>query len=104
MAFNGNEGEMMNPDQAKTWINNYQKADPKAVKAEFFGFKKLSELLGQTNAIGIRIYYAKDDAGVSRLVIVAVTPDEKNIAPIDGTAQGMVLENGYPCPPYCPPM
>jgi hypothetical protein len=103
MAFNGNEGEMIDPALAQRWIDNYAKGvSPGAIKAEFFGFRRLSELLGQGTAIGLRIYYAKDDAGVNKLVVVAVTPEEKNIAPIDGTTSaGKVLENGTPCPPYC---
>jgi hypothetical protein len=105
MAFTGDEGEMIDPTLAQTWIDNYAKGvDAKAVKSEFFGFRRFSELLGQGKAIGIRIYYAKDDAGTSKLVLVAVTPEEANIAKIDGSQSlGMVLDSGFPCPPYCPP-
>lgn len=103
MAFTGDEGEMIDPAIAQRWIDNYQKsAGPSDIKGEFFGFRRLSELLGQGEAIGIRVYYAKDDAGVNRLVLVAVTPTEANIAKIDGSKLGgMVLENGMMCPPYC---
>lgn len=103
MAFNGNEGEMIDPAVAQRWIDNYNKeAKPGAIKGEFFGFRKLSELLGQGEAIGVRIYYGKDDAGTSKLILVAVTPGEKNIAKIDGSKEvGMVLDTGFPCPPYC---
>lgn len=103
MAFTGNEGEMIDPNLAQRWIDNYQKTiSPTEVKAEFFGFRKINELMAQGEAIGVRIYYAKDDNGVSKLVLVAVTPEEKNIGPIDGSKQdGKVLEFGYPCPPYC---
>lgn len=105
MAFTGNEGEMIDPATAQKWIDNYQKnLAPGGVKAEFFGFRKLSELVGQGDAIGIRIYYAKGDNGESKLILVAVTQQEANIARIDGgKATGMVLDNGAPCPPYCPP-
>jgi hypothetical protein len=103
MAFTGDEGEMIDPALAQKWIDNYQKsAGPKAMKGEFYGFRRLSELLGQGAAIGIRIYYAQDDAGVQKLVLVAVTPEEKNIAKIDGSsAPGFVLDKGSGCPPYC---
>jgi hypothetical protein len=103
MAFTGDEGEMIDPALAQQWIDNYQKgAGPGSIKGEFFGFRRLSELLGQGEAIGVRIYYAKNDAGEDRLVLVAVTPSEKNIAKIDGSkVGGMVLEAGNPCPPYC---
>jgi len=103
MAFTGNEGEMIDPTLAQQWIDNYAKSvTPDATKAVFFGFRKLSELLGQGTAIGVRIYFAKDDAGVDRLVLVAVTPEEQNIAKIDGSKSfGMVLDEGMRCPPYC---
>ena len=103
MAFTGDEGEMIDPKLAQQWINNYAKsAQPGEIKAEFFGFRRLAELLGQGKAIGVRIYYAKDDSGVNKLVLVAVSAEEKNLAPIDGTtSSGLVLEMGGGCPPYC---
>lgn len=103
MAFTGDEGEMIDPKVAQQWIDNYAKsAGPGAIKAEFFGFRKLSELLAQDQALGVRIYFAKDDAGVNKLVIVAASAEQKNLAPIDGTTSaGLVLEMGGACPPYC---
>jgi len=103
MAFTGDEGKMIDPTLAQQWIDNYQKsAGPDAIHGEFFGFRRLSELIGQGNAIGIRIYYAKDDAGVQRLILVAVSPNEDNIAKIQGSSvQGLVLDHGMNCPPYC---
>jgi hypothetical protein len=103
MAFTGNEGEMIDPAIAQKWMDNYQqKAGPGAIKGHFFGFRKLNELMMQGEAIGVRIYYAKDDKGVDKLVLVAVTPGEANIAKVDGSKSvGLVLDNAYPCPPYC---
>lgn len=105
MAFTGDEGEMIDPALAQKWIENYQKSvGPTGVRAEFVGFRKLNELMSQENAIGVRIYYAKDDAGTSKVVLVAVTAEEANIAKIDGSKTvGLVLDNTRPCPPYCPP-
>lgn len=104
MAFTGDEGKMIDPQVAQKWIDNYQKeAGPSAINAEFFGFRRLSELLGQDKAIGIRIYYAKDDDGKQRLVVVAASADQDNLAKVDGSSiQGFVLEDGMPCPPFCP--
>jgi hypothetical protein len=103
MAFNGNEGEMIDAATAQQWIDNYAKGvKPGSIKAEFFGFRRISELLGQGTAIGVRIYYAKNDQGEDRLVLVAVTPEESNIAKLDGSkGPGLVLETGGLCPPYC---
>ncbi len=103
MAFTGNEGEMIDPNLAQRWIDNYEKTiNPGEIKAEFFGFRKINELMSQVDAIGVRIYYAKDETGTNKLVLVAVTPDQKNLAPVDGSkALGFVLDGGRPCPPYC---
>jgi hypothetical protein len=103
MAFTGDEGEMIDPKVAQQMIDNYQKGlDPNATRAEFFGFRRVVELLGQGNAIGVRIYLGKDDAGIVRLMLCAVSAAEKNIAPIAGTTgPGLVLEAGDRCPPYC---
>jgi hypothetical protein len=109
MAFNGNEGDMIDAPTAQKWIDNYQKGiGPDDTRAEFFGFRKLSELLGQDGSMGLRFYFAKDDKGVNRLVVVAANAEQKNLAPIDGGVKltsgddGQVLENAARCPPYCP--
>lgn len=103
MAFTGDEGKMIDPAQAQKWIDNYQKsAGPDAIHGEFFGFRRFNELLGQGKSMGIRIYYAKDDDGAQRLVLVAVSANEDNIAKIQGSdVQGLVLDSGMYCPPYC---
>lgn len=96
---------MIDPALAQKWIDNYAKdAAPGAITAEFFGFRRISELLGQGDAIGLRIYYAKDDEGKQRLILIAASPEEKNLAKVDGSGTaGMVLDQGLLCPPYCPP-
>jgi hypothetical protein len=105
MAFTGDEGEMIDPKLAQQWIDNYQKTlGPNDIRAEFVGFRKINELMSQGKAVGIRIYYGRDDAGASKLLMVAVAADEANIASVDGSKTfGLVLDNMRPCPPYCPP-
>jgi hypothetical protein len=103
MAFTGDEGAPIDAATAQRWIDNYSKsAGPNAIKAEFFGFRRISELIGQNDAIGLRVYYAKDDGGVNKLILVAVTPSENNIGKLDGSkTDGVLMDGGYPCPPYC---
>ena len=103
MAFTGDEGKMIDAATAQKWIDNYQQSAGKdAIHGEFFGFRRLSELIGQGNAIGVRVYYAKDEAGVQKLILVAVSPNETNIAKVGGSSvAGLVLDHGMPCPPYC---
>lgn len=104
MAFNGEEGKMIDPAVAQKWIDNYKRdAGKGAIYSQVFGFRRLNELMSQDKSIGIRICYAKDDEGVQHLVLFAVTQEEQNIAKVDGgSMQGFVLDDGPPCPPYCP--
>lgn len=106
MAFTGDEGEMIDPGLAQEWIENYKKSiGPNEVRAHFFGFRKINELMSQGKAIGVRIYYAQDDKGVDKLVLVAVNAEEANLAKVDGSSTfGLTLDASKPCPPYCSPL
>jgi hypothetical protein len=101
--FKGSEGEQIDPVTANRWISNYQNQEPFGVKAEFFGKGPMTELLNQSTAVaGFRIYYAKDDYEGWRLILVAVDGEGNNLGPIAGGKTGMLLQDGLPCPPFCP--
>lgn len=100
--FDGKEGAFIDGETAQRWIDNYQTAEPNGVKAEFFGKEKLQQLL-TANAMGIRVYYSKDDNEGWRFILVAADRDGRNLGPVVGGGTGMLLEGGLPCPPYCPP-
>lgn len=102
-TFNGAEGEMINPETAKRWVENYQRREPAGVKAEYFGGDKIKELLSQEGCVGLRIYYANDDYEGWRMILVGVDKDGRNLGPIAGDGKGMLLDGGLPCPPFCPP-
>lgn len=102
-TFSGTEGEMIDPETAKRWVSNYEKKEPYGVKAEFFGGERIKEILGQPDCVGIRIYYANDDYEGWRMILVGVDKDGKNLGPIGGGGQGLLLDQGVPCPPFCPP-
>lgn len=60
--------------------------------------------------MGIRIYYALNDAGVPQLLLVGATGTGENILPEQGlnakvaddpTAPATVADMSYPCPTYC---
>ncbi len=95
MAFDGNEGEIIDLRTAGTWTSNYQEQNEGGVKAHFYGKNKLNQILNQTGCVGIRIYRAIDDVGADVLVLVGVDGEENNM---EG---GVILENGTPCPPRC---
>src|ERR1700753_4014565 len=85
MAFTGNEGEMVDSNLGQQMINNFQKLQ-RPIKAVFFGTKKLQQLLGQGNALGIRFYFATNSSGNETLVAVAADANENT------SHQSMVLK------------
>lgn len=62
-------------------------------------FKKADvlALLSQANCAYLRVYYARKADGSPTLVLVGVDGDRNDMS------AGMVLDNHYPCPPWCPP-
>ncbi|UII28027.1 hypothetical protein LVD15_06270 [Fulvivirga maritima] len=107
MAFNGKEGEFISLQTAIRWTKHYQRENPGRVKAIFYGKEKLQQLLAekdkQGKAVGLRIYFAKDDYGEDKLILVAATADENNILPEgENDINYMILDDGAACPPKCP--
>lgn len=101
--FNGTEGEWLDPATAQRWINNYENAEPFATKALFYGKEPMTTLLNQNpQVVGFRVYYAKDDYEGWRLIFVAVDADGNNLGPVSGGGQGLLMDGGIPCPPWCP--
>ena len=95
--FAGNEGEKITLETAAKFTENYRKSEKAgAIKAEFFGEESLSEILIQENCVGIRFYFGKHENG--NLNIVAVGCDKNG----EDLYDGIILEKGGPCPPYCP--
>lgn len=95
MEFNGNEGEEFPLDNAVQWTANYRKANPKGIKAHFFGTRLILRILGQPNCVGLRTYYALDDSGVQQMIIVGVDKDMNDLY------KGIIGERSMPCPNYC---
>ena len=95
MSFTGNEDHGITLTQASKWTRNYRTANPGAVKAHFYGKTAIQNILNQTGCVGIRVYYALDEAGVKQLVIVGATAEEIDLE------NGLLAERSRPCPPYC---
>jgi hypothetical protein len=92
----GNENHQVDLVTAVRFIKNH-KSNLKApsVKGGFFGRNAFEKILAQVGCIGIRYYYAQNDAGEPVLVLVGV----------DGKGQdmqtGFIAEMSMPCPPFC---
>lgn len=97
--FNGNEGEVITPEEAKVYTRRYSSSlTEDDIKAVSFGKQNLENILIQNDCIGIRFYYAKTEEDKLTLVAVGYTDDG------DDLADGIILEKGEPCPPFCAPV
>jgi len=70
----------------------------RAVMENGGAFKRepLDRLLAQPGCVGIRIYYGMHADGRPALVLVGVDEHGEELI------QGVVMEQHYPCPPFCP--
>lgn len=64
-----------------------------------FTKKGVLELLKSDDCAYLRFYYARDDQGRRHLVLVGADRNGNDIAD-DGA---VVLDQHWPCPPFCPP-
>jgi len=95
MAFNGNEGEPVSLAEASAWTKRYRTSNPTAIKATFYGVHKINDVLNQPGVVGIRFYNGEDQNGVNNLILVGVDANEDDIT------NGIIIENGPPCPAQC---
>ncbi len=95
MSFTGNENHAITLATAATWTRNYRTANPRATKGHFFGKTAIQNILNQSGCVGIRIYYALDDAGAQQLVISGASSNENDLC------DGLLADRGVACPPNC---
>lgn len=95
MSFTGNEDHSISLATAAAWTKNYRDRNAGAIKGHFYGKQAIKDILDQSTCVGIRIYYAIDEAGARQLVIVGVKANE------DDLFNGLLAERGVPCPPFC---
>lgn len=106
-------------------VKRYQRASPASEKSGFFFADPVRKLLAQAGVVGLRYYHGLDEKGGYHIVLVGVDKNGKDIvrqvvggAPpakgsgakvakalmaTSGEGDGEILEQHYPCPPFCPP-
>lgn len=106
-SLKGTEGTWMPEEVSKRWIANYATQYPQGLIAHFFGYQIINQILNETDCIGIRMYYALNDAGVQQILLVGVNSKGQNILPLSSTG-GREMDGGatvadasFPCPTYC---
>lgn len=95
MSFTGNENHNITLQEAAEMTENYRNAHPGAIKGFFYGKETLQNILNQANCVGIRIYYAQDNTGAPKLVLVGADGNENDLY------NGVLAEFGFPCPDHC---
>lgn len=106
--FNGSEGDVLDIATARNWTSNFRNTNesPNEILAHYFGAEIIQKILGQSGCVGIRIYYALDEAGEKKLLLVGVDANGENLLPLEGgrtSDEGdVVADYSWPCPDYCP--
>src|SRR5258708_1809451 len=106
-VFSGAESDSIVLDTSNQWIAHYNSDNPAGIQAHFFGNEIIKQILSQSGCVGIRCYYALNDAGVQQLLLVGVTSAGENILPSSSTGGrvadggGTIADVSFPCPTYC---
>jgi hypothetical protein len=95
MAFTGDEAEVFPLETAAAWTARYRTAHPDKIKAHFFGYKIINQILAQPACVGVRCYYSLDDKNCQQLIMVGTDANENDLY------HGIIAEISRPCPPYC---
>ncbi|MBL7872135.1 MAG: hypothetical protein JNM78_11015 [Cyclobacteriaceae bacterium] len=109
LLFDGSEGDPIDINTATRWAANYKATleNPNDIRAHFFGTEILQLLLNESGCVGIRMYYALDDNGIKKLLLVGVDASGEDLRPVEGVTLGVggniVADFSFPCPDYCPP-
>ncbi|MCC9135453.1 hypothetical protein ACFSKU_13925 [Pontibacter silvestris] len=98
--YDGTEGAPIELAQAAKWTKNFREKikdaeESEKIKAHFFGRDILKKILEQEDCMGIRMYYAKDDAGQKQLILVGATAEGEDMV------NGIVADMSKVCPPDC---
>ncbi len=95
MPFTGSENHSITLSQAAQWTRNYRIANPGQTLAHYFGKQAIIDILNQETCVGLRVYYALDDAGEKQLILVGVDANENDLF------NGVLAERSVKCPQAC---
>ena len=96
MSFNGNEGSFITLREGSEMTKRYRDTiQPGEVIGVFMGKEKIKAILDQSECVGIRFYFAKDDNNENTLVVVGVDQNENDIT------DGLIADKLKKCPPIC---
>jgi hypothetical protein len=104
--FDGTEGDPIDLAVAKRWTANYRAVNSTGVQAHYFGNEIINQLLQRPGCVGIRMYYAINDEGERKLLLIGVDSKGENMMPSSsgrtGDDEDPVVDFSFPCPSVCP--
>ena len=96
MSFTGNENHDIPLAQAAAWTKNYRDTITSGdTIAHYFGKQAIVNILAQANCVGMRIYYALDEAGQKQIIAVGVDANGNDLY------TGLLAERTIRCPQMC---
>ena len=96
MSLSPTTGDFITLEEAQSYVLEFRKEFPTAIKGYFAGGENLQRILAQPDCIGLRIYNGLNVQDMStNLVIVGVDSNE-----LDMTS-GLILEKTDSCPGTC---
>ncbi len=106
--YDGTDGGRIDLTTARQWAKNFRDAhpNPAEVRSHYYGRDTLDSILAQKGCTGIRVYYAINGNKEKELLVVGVDNQGNNMLPAsDVVLPGdiSIMDNSYPCPPFCPP-
>ncbi len=105
--LNRSEGVLVSAEASRQWMTNYTSKNPSSLRAHFFGFEILNQILNQEGCIGIRMCYALNNSGIQQILLVGVNSNGENMLPsaqVGGKASsddGIIADVSFPCPTHC---
>jgi hypothetical protein len=107
--YDGSEGNPLDLSIARSWVTNFRagaKAGSEEIRAHYFGRDIIETLLNESDCVGLRIYYAFDETGQKKLLIVGVDSNGNDLLPEEGGRTkddgNIIADFSFPCPNTCP--
>jgi hypothetical protein len=85
----------INLKDAAALTKRYRDGDPKGVKSGAFHKDQVLEMLGGPGCVGMRVHLGRNADGSTSLVLTGVDAADNDLV------GGILLENPFPCPPFC---
>jgi hypothetical protein len=95
--FTGNEDYEITLQEGVDLTKRYQSLFAGGVKGVYISQSSLQDLLGQSTAVGVRIYFGLTSGLKMTCVLVAVNSNGEDLS------AGIIVDQGSPCPPGCDP-